>query len=284
MNIADFIPPVLTMILKRITISKLQSNIFSSYNEAIIACPNGYNDDYLSNVVFEKTISLRDKIYMESKSMKPDYITCMLLILTMLAQEKESLKIVDFGGACGSYYFIAKHFMPNGFKLKWHVVETPAMVSKGKKLEDNELKFYTDLAKATNAFQGADLLFSSSSLPYVPDPRITIDDILHSGPRYIFLTRLPLIEHQQENIITIQTSKYSENGPGPLPEGLRDGFISYPITLISKEMLESRIRERYNILFRFEAGAMHNFRGIIINEFGYFASVIPDEKPKNTPL
>jgi len=79
------------------------------------------------------------------------------------------------------------------------------------------------------------------------------------------------------SIITVQISRLSDNGPGPLPEGLKDGPAKYPVTFVEKSIFESRIRAKYRLLLFFEeedtlsrvGGRMITIRGV-----GYLA-----EKP-----
>ena len=52
---------------------------------------------------------------------------------------------------------------------------------------------------------------------------------------------------------------------------MKDGIIKYPITLIEKELLESKIKERYEELIVFEEGLTHYYKGEKINSFGYLA-------------
>jgi putative methyltransferase (TIGR04325 family) len=250
--------------------SELQPNNYSSYNEALLQCNNGYSSEYLSDVVYEKTKRFRDDIYTQ-KPLIADYtISRQLVVLSILSKNK-LLRVVDFGGACGTHYFIANHFLKGSLKITWHVVETHNMVQRGRLLEDGQLRFFDDIQEAIAASQGVDLLFSSSALQYVTNPLETIDNIINCGAEYIFLTRLPLSEHNIGQVITMQTSNYGGNGPGPLPDGMKDGIVRYPITLIEKKLLESRMKERYEELIVFEEGLTHYYKGEKINSFGYLA-------------
>jgi putative methyltransferase (TIGR04325 family) len=210
-------------------------------------------------------------------SQKPilaDYAISRQLLSIFILSKKKLLRVIDFGGACGAHYFIANHFLKGSVKIKWHVVETYDMVQKGKLLEDGQLMFFEDIKEAIADYHGVDLLLSSSALQYVPNPLKTMDEISKCAAEYIFLTRLPLLEHNIGQIITIQTSNYSANGPGPLPNGMKDGLVRYPITLLEKGLLESKIKERYEELILFEEGVAHYFKGAKINSFGYLGKII----------
>ena len=75
----------------------------------------------------------------------------------------------------------------------------------------------------------------------------------------------------ENKIITIQVSKLSDNGPGPLPSGFQDKHILYPITFISLIDVENLLLEKYEIRFLMnEDKAIHQFDKINIDYFGFF--------------
>ena len=61
-----------------------------------------------------------------------------------------------------------------------------------------------------------DVLWSASVLFYVPDLAQTIRDWLEVAPEQIVLTRMQWSDRVTR---TLQWSRLSENGPGPLPPG-----------------------------------------------------------------
>jgi putative methyltransferase (TIGR04325 family) len=195
------------------------------------------------------------------------------LALQIASKRKKKLRVIDFGGACGAHYFGAKAFFRNSVEFEWTVVETRAMAGKGRALEDDELRFSDSLSEATQSLQEIDLVYSSGALQYVPSPLETLNNLLDYNAEYLFLNRLALIDDVDElsSITTIQTSRLSENGPGPLPEGMKDGAAKYPITFVNKRILETRLRERYRLLLNFEEGDMVRSGGRTISGVGYFA-------------
>jgi putative methyltransferase (TIGR04325 family) len=271
-NFRGFISKTLAQTIRRYLYTELQPINFSSYHAALSQCHTGYSNDYLADVVYEKTKCWRDGIYAQKPLVADFTISRQLLVISILSQKKV-LRVVDFGGGCGAHYFLANHFFNGSIQFAWHVVETHTMVQKGKLLEDGQLKFFEDINEAIEASHGVDLCLSSSALQYVPNPLQVLDEILQCAAEYIFLTRLPLLEHNLGPIITIQTSKYSGNGPGQLPEGMKDGAVSYPITFLEKDLFESKIRERYEELIIFPEGLTHYFKGAKVNSFGYLAKM-----------
>jgi putative methyltransferase (TIGR04325 family) len=270
LNFRGLISKTLTKTVRRYMNSDLQPANYSSYNEALLQCHNGYSSEYLSDVVYAKTKRFRDAIYSQ-KPLIADYTISRQLVVLSILSKKKFLRVVDFGGACGTHYFIANHFLKGSLKIRWHIVETHNMVQRGRLLEDGQLRFFEDIQEAVAALQGVDLLFSSSALQYVPNYLDAIEEFVNCAAEYIFLTRLPLSELDVGQVISIQKSNYGANGPGPLPDGMKDGIIRYPITLIGKELFESKIKEHYDELIVFEEGLTHYYKGEKINSFGYLA-------------
>lgn len=146
------------------------------------------------------------------------------------------------------------------------------MVATAKALENKELKFYDDLNAAKADMGHADLLFSSSTLSYVPDPYAVLAKLVDCGASNIFLTRLPLT-HFGQDIVHIQKSRLSANGPGPLPPQMADREVRYPMTAVQKQKVEDILRTRYDIQLAFvEKKDVFWLLGQGLHEYGYFAT------------
>jgi len=155
--------------------------------------------------------------------------------------------------------------------LNWHIVETSAMVEKAKAFETEDLRFFSDIVSARKAFKAdVDYLHSSGAIQYTPNPESTLKEILAVKPRYIMLNRLVLSLSERE-IITIQESLLSANGPGSLPAGFQDRVCKYPVTYYPKQNLEKLIRETYSILFKFTVSPAVIVDGTTIINAGYVA-------------
>jgi putative methyltransferase (TIGR04325 family) len=248
MQIRDFIPPILLRAVRRA--KNHSSRVFSSYHEAALMCSSyGYEQGALLNVVCEKTKRYRDWL----NSQKPLEIGLENIRTALglsLSRSSNELRVIDFGGACGAHYFIAKALFGNRVSLHWHVVETSGMVRKGMELENGELRFFDNLTTARQEIGHVDLVFSSGALQYVEDPYKILKDLVECEARCIFLTRLALTTKEQA-LICIQESRFSENGPGALPKGMHDELARYPITAASRDSVEKILSDKYEIRMRF---------------------------------
>jgi putative methyltransferase (TIGR04325 family) len=244
MHMKDFvkllIPPLLPKILKR------RPPIFRSYNDASVACQNaGYEGTELIRVVVEKNAIFKQKIQSNPVLDLGDLRT---LVGVGLASAQDSLRVLDFGGGCGYHYVLARAAFGNSKNLRWNVVETSAMVKAAQHLADAGLQFFDHIDDAKNNLGQVDLVLTSGALQYCPDPLEFLKTLTQVGAKYIFITRTPLHD-SEDNIISIQVSRLWENGPGPLPSGFEDKNVSYPITFASRREVEKILAETYEIRF-----------------------------------
>jgi putative methyltransferase (TIGR04325 family) len=149
------------------------------------------------------------------------------------------------------------------------------MVSKAIELEDGQLRFFDDLQKARRDLNRIDLIFSSGALQYCPDPYSHLEQLIESRADNIFITRVGLSTQPREFIV-VQTSHLSGNGPGLMPQGMRDGVAQYPNTFVRKDKFEEILSKNYSIKILFnEDKAAHQAGNHSIDMYRYFAEIRP---------
>jgi putative methyltransferase (TIGR04325 family) len=276
MNLSDFIPPIVTKLARRIRHS---NQLFDSYDSAYSSLSSvGYEEDSLVAVVYEKTKRYRDilmsqrPLVFDSSSLS-DLSSLRTFVGLCLATSKKELNVLDFGGACGAHYFLARALIGNRVNLRWHVVETPIMANTARGLEDGRIRFYDDLIKAKSEFELIDLVFSSSALQCVPRPYEFLTFLTECGALNVFITRGGLSTFPKELII-IQESKLSNSGPGPMPQGMRDSVVKFPVTFGQKSKFEEIINKNYLIQVQFHEEKNVYWAGEYpIDYYGYFGSL-----------
>lgn len=221
---------------------------FLTYEKAQEACFGaGYEESDLVKTVFEKTRLIKDQMLSGTLPLSDTMLQSVLAVFMALRAGKKRLRVVDFGGACGTHYFMARPFIPPDIQLDWVVVETTAMVEEARLFETSELQFCSSLVMAREKLQTIDLIHSSGALQYVSDPELTIREFVNSHPDYIFLNRLALSSGQL--VITLQETLLSANGPGPFPAYLVDKLCRYPVTYFPKSHLEEIVSRNYQMKF-----------------------------------
>ena len=266
--IKSFIPPIVLNALKNLNISS--NKAYKNYQDALDICLSkrgGYSADDLVKVVVDKNLRL-------FSATSSTHILGLEAFRTLaaigLSAQGGNLNVIDFGGGGGYHCLLAKIAFGGERTLKWHVVETPEMVGEAVKIKDADLRFYDDITDAKNDLAKVDLVFSSSALQYCPDPLYFLKELVKIDAKYLFITRTPFVD-SAENIIAIQKSSLSSNGPGPLPEGIKDRSVFYPITYVSRSAVEDILSQNYEIRFMTDEGSgVFAVKGSKINMNGYF--------------
>jgi putative methyltransferase (TIGR04325 family) len=246
----------------------LQRNtpVFAGYAEALRHCPpGGYDSTAIAAVVAAKTERMIADPELCETSLPPAGragIALTSVIAQMLRGKGRSVRVLDFGGACGAHYFAARQLAPE-VQFEWCVVETQAMIHQGRTKEDGSLKFAGSVSAAQELLSGVDLLHSSSTLQYLPAPELGLAELVDVGAAAMALTRLSLTDG--EPFTVVQKSRLSHNGPGPLPPGFRDSRVAYPLTFLNRSRFETTLRQDYDIAahYRDESSDHITPRGVI---------------------
>jgi putative methyltransferase (TIGR04325 family) len=199
-------------------------------------------------VVYRKTIAFRDSLANCPGQLTPSDTLAVFAIGLALPSSLQ-IKILDFGGACGAHYFRLRALLHEDIPLRYHVVETSAMAKKARPLQTDELSFFDSLHEAQNAMGHIDILYSSGTLQCVPDPHLALKQLLDCGASYLVLPRLGLSETSAD-VITVEDSRLSANGPGPMPADIPDGISRYPFTFPARKAIEAAIMNVYKIILR----------------------------------
>jgi putative methyltransferase (TIGR04325 family) len=245
MHLHDLVPPILTRLHARLR-SSLSGDAatYPSYAAALSVCnSSGYEDEEIARVVFEKTRVYRDTLARQPtlQISSTDAYGMLSLVYCAVtdAGAKQSLTVVDFGGACGAHYLAFKKFFAGSLRLDWIVVETRTMCQAAAPLANSELSFCTELEEA---FQRGpvDLVFASGAIQCVPDPYLALQRMTASGARYLLFNRLTL-GARSEDVVSIHRFMLSWNGIGPLPPGIQDRELRIPYTLLSKQRFDAQL-------------------------------------------
>jgi putative methyltransferase (TIGR04325 family) len=111
-------------------------------------------------------------------------------VLALTAHKKDSISVLDWGGALGHYYLVAKAVLP-GVDIDFHVKEVPLMAKAGEQLNP-EVNWYDD---ETCLERDYDLVMMTGSIPYMEDWADVLRRIARSIKGYLFISRLPVVEH-----------------------------------------------------------------------------------------
>lgn len=117
---------------------------------------------------------------------------------------KGSLSVLDFGGNVGNIYYAYRSHLPQNLKVRWTVVDLPAVIAAGQKLaaESNvtELAFSDSLSHAASPF---DVLLASGSLHYWEGPIASFLNAVHGNPTHVIVNRSP-VHPTRATFVTVQ--------------------------------------------------------------------------------
>jgi putative methyltransferase (TIGR04325 family) len=216
---------------------------YESYEDALKHCKG-----YAAKEVFEKTCETALKVkrgdfVFERDSVgftKAHYSFAVVAALQkIVAQNNNELELTDFGGSLGSSYFQHKSFFTSVKKLKWKVVELPAIIDFGKvNLQDERLYFYHTIAEA-EAQQKSTVLFSSSTLQYVAKPFEWIDEFIKRDYPFILLDRIAFVKRNKHQVTVQFTNEMIYEA-------------SYPAWFFNEQLFVQYFEERgYKVHFDF---------------------------------
>lgn len=192
---------------------------------------DSYENQAIVDVVFQKT----NRVVADMARYPLPASDMATLIMAVLAASRDArdapVRVLDFGGAAGIHAFTFRHAFPE-MPLRWAVVETAAMAEQCQSLADEGLRYFNSIEDGLGWLGGVDVVNCSGAIQYVPDPEVTVRRLLASAPRYVSMSRTPLCKGERH--ARIQTSMLGDNGPGPLPEGMENYEISYPVTFVNR--------------------------------------------------
>lgn len=228
---------------------------FNSFEEASNSCRNGYENELLIRTIAEKTNLFEKELSRNKLNMDFNAIRTLATLGILSSHNKNFFKVVDFGGACGYHYLIARKFLDKNSRFNWLVLETPPMVDAAHKLHSDkpEIEFKSSLSKSlADKFQDSDLLIAGSSLQYCPNPLTMLCDLMSLNPEYIFITRTPM--SKENDFFDVQNSFTGNNGPGKIPNGFPNLIVKYPISFVRKSAYKNIIEAKYDIIFDIHEG------------------------------
>jgi len=110
-------------------------------------------------------------------------------VLALAAQRKSAVKILDYGGELGHYYFIGKALLPE-VALEYHCKELPEMAKAGRKVSPSII-WHTD----DSCFeQHYDLIIFSGSLQYIRNWQEVLHRASRAAREYVYLMYVPVVE------------------------------------------------------------------------------------------
>lgn len=233
--VKSWVPPAIWGAARR---RKYHSRIYPSFAEAAVAAAdhNGYANNDLTRVTLQKTILARDAGLPEVGWHHGASIF-MGLTYTASLVKTSPVRVLDFGGSFGFHALLCAKALPH-VSTRWAVVESPAVADVARPIETDWLKVFSKIEDAMDWLGGVDLMHSSSTVHYVPDPDDAIRRLVDLGAPVMMWQRMMFANQKRTHVVQFMEISADHNGLGSfLPEGFSDYPVSVPCTYITEAEL-----------------------------------------------
>ena len=201
----------------------------------------GYNQQNILDRVKESTQKvMRGEAVYERDSVIFDTVQYSWPLLSALlwisAKNKNSLKVLDFGGSLGSTYFQNKKFLDDLGHVEWNIVEQETFVTTGREYIQNDiLHFFYSVSECIEAKGCPDIVILSCVIPYLEKPYSLLDDLNQYSIPHLLIDNTPF-NYEEKDRITIQK----------IPPHIFNA--SCPCWFLSYNQVKEKIIQKYTIV------------------------------------
>ncbi|MEI8204686.1 MAG: methyltransferase, TIGR04325 family [Bacteroidota bacterium] len=266
-----FIPEIALDVLSLFKNDTKWRGNYASWDDAVKHSLGYDNDAILSKVINATKDVIDGKGYFERDSIvfdKPEYSWQLLSALLWIANQKNKLHLIDFGGAFGSSYYQNKKFLAEINDLKWLIVEQKNFIETGKKHFENEtIKFYENIDSCLKDYSPSVVLLSSV-LQYIDKPYDLIDVIGSTKIEYLIVD-LTAITTEPNDRLTVQkvTPKIYD--------------ASYPCWFFNEENLKKSFEKHFHIVEEFNSYIGQNMRVGFLKRINYRGYILKNKHYDN---
>jgi putative methyltransferase (TIGR04325 family) len=249
--IKGLLPPLLAAALRR---RMLDTRACTSYEQALAeSAGDAYEANDLVEAVVAKNVAYRQAL-VDTSTLDLSAVRTLAALAIAGTSPARPLSVLDFGGGGGTHYTIARAALGKTQPLRWAVVETPAMVRAAAPMRDGSLEFFDDMDAARDYLGAIDLTFTSSALHYCQAPLAVLDRLGTLRAQHLVITRTAFGDGVN-TLFSVQKSRLSSNGPGPLPAHIADRDICYPSVFAPRHDAERLLHSNYVIRARLDEEA-----------------------------
>jgi putative methyltransferase (TIGR04325 family) len=211
----------------------------------------GYEDTAITRLVVDRTVRFAQE--RSAAHVAADEVRMLMYGAIHAAAQAapDTLRVLDFGGAAGAHFHLARRWLPHR-AMRWCVVETAAMgaAANAAGAARDGLEFHTTLDSALARIGRPHLVYANNALQYASDPLRTLRDLLGCEAQITCISKLA-VAGIKATLFTRQESWLSENGPGAAPTGLADARVSYPLGILPRDEVRELIERSAELQLHF---------------------------------
>lgn len=204
-----------------------------------VAAAQGYDSGAILDRVVSAARAVRDgEALWERDGVtfdEPEYAWPLVAGLLYAATGKDSLHVVDVGGALASTYRQHAPLLDRIPAVRWTVVEQSAVADAGSREFADEVVRFTDSMQDAD-LTDADLALFGSSLGYLEHPYEFLAAVADAGTEFVLIDRTPFIADPAESAdrIALQVTRLTDGAPD-----------SYPCWVFARRSIEAALGDRY---------------------------------------
>lgn len=248
MKLKDLIPPALFRLYAGYRIYK---GPYASWSEAVKISKKNPQSNMLKRVARSTHNIINGQSAYERDSVEFDHIEYSWPLLSGLLfaalLNKNSLRVLDFGGSLGTTYYQNRLFLNKIPSLQWGIIEQPDYIEYGKKnLKQQKTKFYSTLSECVEKMKPNVVIFGSV-LQYLAQPYETIREVCNVvNPSLIIVDRTPMTDKNE--------SVYVQHVPKKIYSG------SFPYWVLNEEkLLDAFNKSHYELLELYTCDFLSSF-------------------------
>lgn len=178
---------------------------YSSWESANARC-TGYDGVEIFTQVNEAALKVkigkakfeRDGVCFHHEEYRFEVLACLMM---GAAESGGELRVLDYGGALGSFYFQHRKFISRLSSLRWCIVEQKHYVDCGRKEFENEhLKFYYSTGECFKE-NSINIILLSSVLQYLENPFDLLIELGKQNVEYIIIDRTPFANLERNKLV-----------------------------------------------------------------------------------
>lgn len=233
------LPPIIILIIRNLTMKNGIIFVSQPSWERAEQASEGYDaDEVIEKVRKSAKLVYEGKAEYERDSVIFEHIHYSypaLAALIFVACNRNSLRVIDFGGALGTTYQQNRKYLSKlRFNCEWRIVEQERFVEIGKKeFTNNILSFYGSIEEALK--DGIDVVIFSNSICYVSDPYSYMENSIKIKAPYVIFDKTPVINGNQDTFAV----QY-------VPESIYKA--SYPIRNFAHKNILKKFEKDYELI------------------------------------
>lgn len=206
-RVDQFMPPRIKVLTRAILSPYIGFTPARTWEEATDAS-HGYESNVVIHTMYghENSHGKNFSLTLESRHVQ------IVAALGVAIQQKETLRVLDVGGARGEYFEIVQNLF-SGTKIDWTVLETPSLVPRtvSERRGNSQITWTSEQSTCIGPF---DVVLLSSVLQYVEKPNELLQDMSRLTSKLI-INRLPLISGLQDEVAVQHLRMYGRRGSYP---------------------------------------------------------------------